>query len=70
MPAPGHGNAWATITRSPWRSLRSWCTSDIGRDGWALSGRGVDLTDSPPGTAIREVEEEAGLDIEITGMFS
>ncbi len=37
-------------------------------DLWALPGGGMDLTDSLPGTAVREVEEETGLDVEITGL--
>lgn len=37
-------------------------------DLWALPGGGMDITDSLPGTAIREVKEETGLDIEITGL--
>ncbi|WP_326597872.1 NUDIX hydrolase [Streptomyces sp. NBC_01803] len=37
-------------------------------DLWALPGGGMELTDSLPGTAIREVKEETGLDIEITGL--
>ncbi|MFF4010594.1 NUDIX domain-containing protein [Streptomyces sp. NPDC001717] len=35
---------------------------------WALPGGGMDLTDSLPGTAVREVKEETGLDVEITGL--
>ncbi|WP_105971705.1 NUDIX hydrolase [Streptomyces geranii] len=35
---------------------------------WALPGGGMDLTDSLPGTAVREVREETGLDVEITGI--
>ena len=35
---------------------------------WALPGGGMEMTDSLPGTAIREVKEETGLDIEITGL--
>ncbi|MFG2623940.1 NUDIX domain-containing protein [Streptomyces sp. NPDC048473] len=34
----------------------------------ALPGGGMDLTDSLPGTAVREVKEETGLDVEITGL--
>ncbi|RYJ22030.1 NUDIX hydrolase [Streptomyces sp. L-9-10] len=37
-------------------------------DLWALPGGGMDLTDSLPGTAVHEVKEETGLDVEITGM--
>ncbi|MFD4373412.1 NUDIX hydrolase [Streptomyces sp. NPDC058486] len=35
---------------------------------WALPGGGMDLTESLPGTAVREVKEETGLDVEITGL--
>jgi 8-oxo-dGTP pyrophosphatase MutT (NUDIX family) len=37
-------------------------------DLWALPGGGMEMTDSLPGTAIREVKEETGLDVEITGL--
>ncbi|WP_433401518.1 NUDIX domain-containing protein [Streptomyces sp. CA-146814] len=37
-------------------------------DLWALPGGGMDLRDSLPGTAVREVKEETGLDVEITGL--
>lgn len=37
-------------------------------DLWALPGGGMDLADSLPGAAVREVREETGLDVEITGL--
>ncbi|MGP3924124.1 NUDIX domain-containing protein [Streptomyces sp. 8N616] len=37
-------------------------------DLWALPGGGMDMADSLPGTAVREVKEETGLDVEITGL--
>ncbi|MFF2222755.1 NUDIX domain-containing protein [Streptomyces globisporus] len=37
-------------------------------DLWALPGGGMDLGDSLPGTPVREVKEETGLDVEITGL--
>ncbi|MCS0639219.1 NUDIX domain-containing protein [Streptomyces sp. LP05-1] len=37
-------------------------------DLWALPGGGVDLADSLPGTAVREVKDETGLDVAITGL--
>src|SRR5262245_34694579 len=33
---------------------------------WALPGGSMDMSDSLPGTAVREVKEETGLDVEIT----
>ncbi|MEW2082209.1 NUDIX domain-containing protein [Streptomyces sp. NPDC005283] len=35
---------------------------------WALPGGGMDMSDSLPGTAVREVKEETGLDVGITGL--
>lgn len=35
---------------------------------WALPGGGMEMTDSLPGTAVREVKEETGLNVEITGL--
>ncbi|MFF8016425.1 NUDIX domain-containing protein [Streptomyces sp. NPDC007929] len=37
-------------------------------DLWALPGGGMDMSDSLPGTAVREVKEETGFDVEITGL--
>jgi len=38
-------------------------------DLWALPGGGMEMTDSLPGTAVRETKEETGLDVEITGLI-
>ncbi|WP_306189443.1 NUDIX domain-containing protein [Streptomyces sp. MK5] len=35
---------------------------------WALPGGVMEMGDSLPGTAVREVKEETGLDVEITGL--
>ncbi|MGV9316930.1 NUDIX domain-containing protein, partial [Streptomyces sp. NPDC003691] len=35
---------------------------------WALPGGGMEITDSLPGTAVREIAEETGLEVEITGL--
>lgn len=40
----------------------------IDNDLWALPGGGMGMTDSLPGAAVREVKEETGLDVEITGL--
>ncbi|WP_282692929.1 NUDIX domain-containing protein [Streptomyces sp. CC208A] len=37
-------------------------------DLWALPGGAMDMDDSLPGAAVREVREETGLDVEITGL--
>ncbi|WP_369201691.1 NUDIX domain-containing protein [Streptomyces sp. PU-14G] len=37
-------------------------------DLWALPGGGMEMTDSLPGTAVRETKEETGLDVKITGL--
>ncbi|MFF5786312.1 NUDIX domain-containing protein [Streptomyces sp. NPDC012693] len=37
-------------------------------DLWALPGGAMDMDDSLPGTAVREVKEETGLDVEVTGL--
>ncbi|MGP3775211.1 NUDIX domain-containing protein [Streptomyces sp. SDT5-1] len=35
---------------------------------WALPGGGMELGESLPGCAVREVKEETGLDVEVTGL--
>ncbi|MER7191203.1 NUDIX domain-containing protein [Streptomyces flaveolus] len=35
---------------------------------WALPGGGMEMTDSLPETAVREVKEETGLDVEVVGL--
>ncbi|MER5939502.1 NUDIX domain-containing protein [Streptomyces sp. NPDC001928] len=35
---------------------------------WSLPGGGMEMTDSLPGCAVREVKEETGYDIRITGL--
>ncbi|SNT62252.1 ADP-ribose pyrophosphatase YjhB, NUDIX family [Streptosporangium subroseum] len=35
---------------------------------WALPGGGMDLTESVPQAAVREVKEETGYDVEVAGM--
>ncbi|MBR8642175.1 NUDIX domain-containing protein [Streptomyces tuirus] len=38
-------------------------------DLWALPGGGMNMDDSLPGCAVREVKEETGYDVEITGLI-
>ena len=38
-------------------------------DLWALPGGGMDLGESIVGCAVREVKEETGLDVEVTGLI-
>lgn len=35
---------------------------------WALPGGGMELDESLPGAVVREVREETGLDVEVTGL--
>ncbi|MEJ1200168.1 MULTISPECIES: NUDIX hydrolase [unclassified Streptomyces] len=57
--------ASAVVTDDQGRILLQWRRDN---DLWALPGGGMDMTDSLPGTAVREVKEETGYDVEITGL--
>lgn len=57
--------ASAVVTDDQGRILLQRCRDN---NLWALPGGGMDLRDSLPGTAVREVKEETGLDVEITGL--
>ncbi|MFD3561641.1 NUDIX domain-containing protein [Streptomyces sp. NPDC058686] len=58
--------AASAVVTDDWGRILLQRRSDSGL--WALPGGGMEMTDSLPGTAVREVKEETGLDIEITGL--
>ncbi len=52
------------------RVLLSWWNGEGHSDpAWSLPGGGVDLPETADGGAIREVLEETGLDVELTGLL-
>ena len=43
--------------------------SENGQSGWTLPGGGMEVGESAEQTAVREVSEETGLDVELTGLL-
>lgn len=53
------------------RILLSWWNGEgHGRPAWSLPGGGVDLPETPAQGAVREVLEETGLEVELTGLLA
>ena len=53
------------------RILLSWWNGEgHSEPAWSLPGGGVDLPETPAEGAVREVREETGLDVELTGVLT
>ena len=53
------------------RILLSWWNGEgHGTPAWSLPGGGVDLPETPAEGAVREVREETGFDVELTGLLA
>src|SRR3990170_1054074 len=53
------------------RILLSWWNGEgHGQPTWSLPGGGVDLPETPAQGAVREVREETGFDVELTGLLA
>jgi 8-oxo-dGTP diphosphatase len=62
--------AYAVIVRDEQVLLALWDEPEVPILMWALPGGGVDLDESPEEGAIREVREETGYDVELTGLLA
>jgi 8-oxo-dGTP diphosphatase len=62
--------AYAVIVDAD-RILLSWWNGEgHGRPKWSLPGGGVDLPETPAQGVVREVREETGFDVELTGLLA
>jgi 8-oxo-dGTP diphosphatase len=53
------------------RILLSWWNGEgVGEPAWSMPGGGVDLRETPAEGAVREVREETGFDVELTGLLA
>lgn len=53
------------------RILLSWWNGEgVGEPAWSMPGGGVDLPETPALGAVREVREETGFDVELTGLLT
>ncbi|MEP9382253.1 NUDIX hydrolase [Nocardioides sp. KR10-350] len=60
--------AYAVIVRDGQLLLALW-NEDVDRKRWTLPGGGVDLYETPEEGAVREVGEETGYAVELTGLL-
>lgn len=60
--------AYAICVRDDQLLLARWIGDD-GRPEWTLPGGGMEHGEDPYDTVLREVEEETGYDIEVTGLL-
>ena len=52
------------------RILLSWWNGEgVGEPAWSMPGGGVDLPETPAQGVVREVREETGFDVELTGLL-
>ncbi len=53
------------------RILLSWWNGEgVGEPAWSMPGGGVDLPENTAQGAVREVREETGFDVELTGLLA
>ena len=61
--------AYAVIVRDDHVLLALWDEPEVPILMWSLPGGGVELDETPAEGAIREVREETGYDVELTGLL-
>ncbi len=62
--------AYAVIVDADRVLLAWWNGEGHGEPGWSMPGGGVDLPETPAQGVVREVREETGFDVELTGLLS
>ena len=62
--------AYAVIVDVDRILLAWWNGEGHSQPAWSLPGGGVDLPETPAQGAVREVREETGLDVELTGLLT
>lgn len=62
--------AYAVIVDDDRVLLAWWNGEGRGEPGWSMPGGGVDLPETPAQGVVREVREETGFDVELTGLLT
>jgi 8-oxo-dGTP diphosphatase len=62
--------AYAVIVDGDRMLLSWWNGEGHGQPKWSLPGGGVELPETPAQGAVREVREETGFDVELTGLLA